>query len=112
MKKDFSIIFWLHLLFILIAWTSPLWFDWKLIVIGVIILALQYLIIGGCYLTFLEAGKDLDETFYHYHLSKTFPKLNKKKVKIFVRYILPILIIVIAYIIQNYLGYKPLINVE
>ncbi len=111
MKKDFGLVFLLHFLLIVIAWTSPLWVDWELLLVGIFLLSLQYLILGGCYLTFLEAGKDPDMTFYYYYLSKEYPNLNKKKVKAFVRYILPVLLFAIAYLIQEQLGWIPLINI-
>jgi hypothetical protein len=100
MKKDFGIIFWIHLLLIIAVWTSPFWVDWRIMLVVIVLLNLQFLILGGCYLTFLETGKDRDMTFYYYYLSKFFPHLNKKKTKIFIRYILPFLLLGIALIYQ------------
>lgn len=111
MKKDFGIIFWLHLILIIAAWTSPLWVDWQLILLGIVALSIQYVVIGGCYLTFKESGKDRDMTFYYYYLSKKYHRLNKRRVKIFIRYILPVLLLAIAYLIQEKLGLGTLINI-
>jgi hypothetical protein len=110
MKKDFGIIFWIHLVLVIAVWMSPLWADWKLISIGVILFSLQYLIMGGCYLTFLETGEYKDATFYYHYLSRVFPKLNKRQTKIFVTYILPVILLIIAYVIQTKFGWIPLIG--
>lgn len=101
MKKDFGLVFWLHLALIIIAWSSPLWLSWKLILVGVIALHVQWLLLDGCYLTQLETGKDGEGTFYHHYLSKLYPRLSKRGVMVAVRYVLPILILGIAFIIQT-----------
>ena len=101
MNKKFNLIFWVHLLLILFALSSPFWFGWKFILIGMILLNVQYLSFGGCYLTFLETGKDKHQTFYYHHLSKIFPTLNKKKTWIFVRFFLPVIIFLAAYLLQE-----------
>lgn len=107
MRKDFSFVFWLHLVLIITAWMSPFWADWRLILIGVILLSIQYLIIGGCYLTFLETGKDHKMTFYYYYLSKIFPTISKNKTHFFIRYCSPILILIVAYLLQVQFGWEP-----
>ena len=110
MKRDFGFVFWSHLILIILAWLSPLWIDWRLIFIGILLLSIQYTILGGCYLTFLETGKDKDMTFYFYHLSKFFPSLNKRKTKLFIRYVLPAILLVIAYVLQVFYGWTPLLK--
>lgn len=102
-------IFWLHLAFIVAAWLSPLLVDWKIILLGIGLLSLQYVLIGGCYLTFLETGKGQYDTFYYHHLSRYFPRLNKRQVWLFARFYLPLALVLIGYILQKWFGVSPIL---
>ncbi len=108
MKKDFGIIFYLHLFFIILAYSSPLWLDWRVITLGIIILQIQFIVFEGCILTQIEAGKDKDMTFGYYYLSKAFPSLNKIKTKFFIRYVISAVIFLTAFILQYYMHYQPI----
>ncbi len=78
------------------------------IVIGAIVLWLQYLVFGSCILTIKQFGKDdSDMTFWHYLLTKLGLNAEKRKVKIIVRYILPFVIVGIALIWQIGLSHDP-----
>jgi hypothetical protein len=101
MKKSFGAIFWVHLALIVVALSSPFWLSWKFIFLGIVLLQLQWVILDGCYLTQLEAGKDEDVTFWYLYLVKVFPKLNKRRVKVTVRYFIPILLLVVAFLLQK-----------
>ncbi len=101
-KKDFGIIFWIHLVLIVLAVFSPLYIDYKLIILVNVLLWLQYYILGNCFLTKKEFNtRDEDMTFWFYYLSKVFYSLDKKKTKFFVRVILPFLIMMIAIYLQT-----------
>jgi hypothetical protein len=102
-KKDFGLIFYIHLFLIFVSYTSFLWLDWKIILISVIFLQIYYLFRGGCDLTYIEFGKDEDTTFVWYYLKKIFPNLNQKSTKIIVRYTIPFIIIFLAYLKQKIL---------
>src|SRR3989344_3879518 len=93
-KKDFGALFWIHLLMVLLAYLSPLWFDWKIILVGAVLLQVYYYFRGGCDITFWELGRDEDTTFVWYYLQKIFPKLDKKKTKIFLDYYLSFILVV------------------
>jgi hypothetical protein len=100
----------IHFLLILIAILSPILFDWRLILVVIILLWLEYFILGSCFLTQKQFGKeDKDMTFWFYMLRKLKINTNKRKLKIFVRYILPIIIIFLAIISQELFKNKPLI---
>lgn len=111
MKKEFGLIFWIHLILIILSYSSFLYLDWKLIVLGIVLLQIYYIFRGGCDLTFREFGNDKDTTFVWYYLRKLFPNLNQHKTKIFVRYVFPILLIVISFYTQKILNYSPIINI-
>lgn len=105
------LIFWPHLFLIICSWLSPILFDWRWIVFGVAVLSLQFIFLGGCYLTILEGGKEKYETFYHLHLQKYFPVLKNKKKEIwlFIRMGLPIFLILMGYIVQEFFHTPPLL---
>lgn len=110
MKKDFGIVFWIHLFLIAIIWLSPLWADWKLILIGIIALHIYWAVFRGCHLTKIEAGDDIDNTFYYYYLSKHIANLDKRKTKFFVRYVIPLIILALAYFLQEFYQWPPFYN--
>lgn len=101
--------FFIHILLLIPAYFSPILFNWKLIVLGSLLLQIQYLILGGCVLTHLELGKDKNETFIWYYLQKLYPKLNPKITRYFIRFILPIFLISFAMVIQIYFKVGPLL---
>jgi hypothetical protein len=110
MKKDFGIYFWIHFLLLIPIYLSPVIFDWQIVILGAILLQIQYRVLGGCLLTHLEMGKDKDRTFIWYYLHKIFPKLNPKRVKFTIRVIFPILFSTTTIILQNQFNFKPLIS--
>src|ERR1035437_9417211 len=106
-NKEFGLLFWLHLLLIVLAYSSPLWLDWKAILGIIVALQIYYLIRGGCDITFLELGNDTNTTFIWYYLQKLFSKLDQRKTKLFVRVIIPIFIITVSVISQTAYNYQP-----
>jgi hypothetical protein len=110
MNKDFGFIFWIHLLLIVASYLSFLYIDWKIILIVLLLLQGYYLLRGGCDLTFLEFGDDTRVTFVWYYLRKVFPSLHQKKTKIFVRYFIPLLILGLAFVLQEVFGYKSVLS--
>jgi hypothetical protein len=111
MNKPFGVIFWVHIMICLIFATTPLWLDWKLVIVGFVLLHIQWFVLGGCFLTFLETGRDRDMSFEYYYLSKIWPGLNKKILKNISLYGTPTLIVVLALFFQIYLDLKPLIKI-
>lgn len=105
-----AVVFVVHLLLITLAWLSPLWVDWKLILFGVCLLSLQYVIVGGCLLTFIETGKDTYQTFYYHHLVKFFPTLNKRYVFYVVRYLVPLCLVLLGWLLQEQYGVIPWVS--
>lgn len=110
MKKEFGFWFWLHILILIPAYLSPILFDWWIIFIVAIILQIQYWLLGGCFLTHLELGKDKNETYLWYYLRKIFPNLSQKKMNITIRVIIPVVLIIISYILQNIFNLKPIFH--
>jgi len=104
-----NIYFWFHLILLLLAYASPWLFNWQLIVIGVVLLQIQYWVIDGCYLTKLEMGKDKNQTFVWYYLKQIFPKLSAVKTKFVIRFVIPVILVGLGYYLQEIMNLIPLI---
>lgn len=109
MKKEFGVWFWVHSILLIPAYLSPLLLDWRLIIIGVAVLHIQYKVFGGCILTHLEMGKDKNETFMWYYLSKIYPGLSPAATRVAIRVVVPIFMIVLAAIVQVHYQVGPIL---
>jgi len=108
MKNDFGLIFWIYLILILLVWTSPVLLSWKIIFLFIILYYFQLFVFGDCILTKRQfKTKKRSETFYSYYLEKLGLRINKEKLVFFLDYVLPWLLLVIAYVVQR-LGFGPL----
>lgn len=110
-KKDYGLIFWIHLIVNLVLYFSWILFSWWIILIGEIILQLQYQIFGGCVLTKAEFGKEKNDTScIGYYLEKwNLIKKNTPKTKVFIRDISPWIIFALSVLWQLILGIRPLV---
>ena len=110
MQKEFGFWFWIHVILLIFAYLSPFLFNWQLIVAGVIILQIQFWLIGGCAVTYLQMGRDKDQVFIWYYLQKIYPDLNPKLTKILIRVVVPCILVSIGYLMQVVLKINPIFN--
>lgn len=99
----------IHFILIVVVWSSPLLFDWKIILAGIVGYYLQIVILKGCILTKLQFGLEDDNTFYFYLLKFLGIELNKRRLKIFLDYILPFSLLFISILIQELYNFKPIL---
>jgi len=108
MKKVLPI---LHGVLLFGSLLSPLWADWKIIVVGYILYILQKLILKGCILSFAQFGSISGKPKYHftpYYLKKFFHlKTDEYTIIKYFDYVIAPLVPIIAILIQAYLGYMP-----
>jgi len=92
----------LHLILILLVFSSPAWLNWKLILLLWILNLFQIWIFGGCLLSQYQF-KRKNQGFYRYYIDKFFPKnrIKEKYLNFFLDYLIPIILVIIAFIIQN-----------
>ena len=113
MKKS-SFISLFHTILIILAWASPFYLDWKLILAVEIILSLQYIFFGGCTLTNMQFSKKAkaisNNTMYSYYLQKLGFKPNKIIIKFIARYIFPLLILLFSIVWQIILKHPIIIK--
>jgi hypothetical protein len=106
-KKPFGFIFWLHLVLNILAYISPFLFNWKLIVLGIILLQIQYFLIGGCYLSELELGKNRKESFFSFYFKKFGINFNEESLDFHTKYTVQFIILILALIWQIWLEHRP-----
>ncbi len=102
-----------HAILLIGSLLSPLWADWKIVLIGYIIYILQKLIFKGCLLSFAEfgvVGKRPKAHFTPYYLKKFF-NLNADNYLVmrYLDYLIAPLVPIISVIIQLIFHYRPLI---
>jgi len=105
----FGVIFWLHIGLEIIAFSSPFLFSWWLILIAIIILSVQYYVVGGCIMNKWQFGKTEDVTFLYPYCKLIGLSIELEKLKFFMRVILPVIILSIAVIWQIFMGNAPIL---
>jgi hypothetical protein len=109
-KKDFGPIFWVHTILQLLELSLFMLIDWQILLAILILLQIQYSVLGGCILAHMELGKDKNYTFTWYYLVKAFPTLNPKKTTFVIRVIIPVLLLALAIYLQVFAGYIPVLH--
>ena len=101
LKGEFGPIFWLHLLVIILVWTSPFWLPWPAILLFIIIYYFQIWLLGGCIFTQAQFKHvSHDHSFYYHYLRKLGLRPDKRKLHVFLNYIAPWIILMSAYLYQ------------
>lgn len=103
----FGIIFWLHLCLEIVAVFSPFLFSWWIILMFIVILSIQYYIIGGCIMNKWQFKKTEDVTFLYSYLRMAGIDVELKKLKFFMRVILPLIILSVAIVWQIFMAKTP-----
>ncbi len=98
-SKHTPLVVILHILIILLVYSSPFWLDWKIIMLGVVLNFIQLLIVGGCVLSIAQF-EDKQQTFHEWYLRKLGIKVNRRSFNFVLRYIVPFIILAIAILIQ------------
>ena len=92
----------IHFIVIALALSSPFFLSYKLIFALVILYEIQILILKGCILTKIQfKNEKKDYSYWVYMLEKMGFHPNYRNLKIFLDYILPLIILLIAYLYQT-----------
>ncbi|MFH1207626.1 MAG: hypothetical protein V1668_03395 [Patescibacteria group bacterium] len=109
-NSNYGLLFWFHLIIIIVSYISWLLFSWWLVIIGAVLLQIQHIIAKGCVLTRVQFGEEKNNlTFIAFCLETIGFKFNRSKVKIATRFISPLIVIVLALFLRVVLHVKPLI---
>lgn len=90
----------IHILLILACLTSPWFLDWRIVIIIGILFFLQWVVLGGCILTKWQFGTYKTTMWEHIFDFLKIP-VDKKHLRFFTGWILPLIIFLTAIIIQN-----------
>lgn len=102
MLKNLSII--IHFLLTIVAWTSWLWLSWKYIALVSLMHICMLETNNGCFLSHYQfKDKEKKNTkFYEWWFSKIGIKnYNRKKMDIFMRYYLPLILVLLGILFQD-----------
>ena len=109
-KQDYGLIFWTHTFLEILEILLFLLIDWQIILGILVLLQIQYMLLGGCVLARAEFGKGKSQTFNYYYLVKIFPNLSPKKTTLIFRYIIPLIVLVLAIYLQVFIEYIPVLD--
>jgi hypothetical protein len=105
--KPYGLIFWIHMFVNMTFIFSWVLFSWWIIIIGEILLQLQYKFLRGCILSKAEFKEDISCITYYLHRWGFTSDQNKGKN--FVRVWLPMIVIIISIVWQTVFDFKPLL---
>lgn len=100
-KNDFGLVFWAHLVVILLFISTPFWLGWQWILFLALLFVVQDKTAKNCVLTKAQfKGREdiLEEelSFYAYYFKKMGLKINAKKVKKYFAWVLLWAIVLLA----------------
>ena len=103
-QKDFGFIFFIHLIFVIAAWASPFFLNWKIILFFIALYYMQLLIFKDCILTLKQFdinSQDVNKySFYSFLFEKLGFRFSRRKVRILTRFIFPWIILLISILIS------------
>lgn len=106
------VIIGLHFVLVVLAYTAWVWLDYRIVILGSILHLLMLEVLKGCPLSFAQFSGDKSKRFYEWWLPmlgvQITPK-NRRAWRVFMQYILPVMIIVLALVLQEALHWKPFI---
>ncbi len=104
-----------HLLLVAASYTSWLWLDYQILAV----LAISHLVMleaaHGCPLSHVQFPDDKDKRFYEWWMMKLgikFTKFSRQRMRIFMQYVLPFILIALALLMQDVAGLKPIVSVR
>jgi len=102
------LLIFVHFLIVVLAYSSPFWLDWRLVVAGVALNWLQIAIFGGCVLSILQFKEN--RSFHVWYLKQLGFRINPIKLDNFLRRYMPFIVIAIALLVQLVWQIKPLVS--
>lgn len=110
-KDNWKLPFWVHFILLLLFLFSPFLFRWYVILLGGVLVGLQFLILDDCIFTRWEFGEKTKERpgFFEHYLAKGGMKITAKTGYLIVRYYFPLIILTLVIFWQFILGYEVLI---
>ena len=111
-KELFGFWFWMHIFIELILFSAFFLVSWWWVLIGVILLEVQFLIFGTCVLNkfqFKSDSEQRDLVFLYPYFKMIGWDVSLRKFQIFMKYIAPGGVLVLALLWQIVLGHLPVL---
>ena len=110
-----SLLYSLHILLYVIAYTSWLWVDFRIITLIAILHIVMLEVLRGCPLSHMQFPDDKEKRFYEWWLSKlgvnaTKTPKRRRDMRIFMQYGVPVIIVFLGALLQVVIGVNPLIR--
>ncbi len=108
-----TIVVAVHFVLIILAYSAWVWLDYRILAILAVAHLIMLEVLQGCPLSHAQFTDSKDKRFYEWWMEKVgvkFTKLRRRKVRIFMQYILPLIIIGLGIVAQVLLGVQPLIS--
>lgn len=102
-----GVLIFFHFLIVLLAYSSPIWLDWRWVAVGIILNWLQIAFFGGCVLSILQFKEN--RSFHVWYLKTLGLPVNEQKLDRFLRRYMPFIVVAIALLVQLAFSLKPLI---
>ncbi len=106
----FGSFFWLHLLLDVLFLLSPLFLSWKLILLGVVLLELQFFALNGCLINRWYFPNNEEAVFLYPYLRMLGVNISYRHSKILMRYVVPVIILLLAFFWQVVVGQEVLLG--
>lgn len=93
----------LHAILTLAAYTAWSWLDYRIVIVLAVLHFIILEILQGCPLSHMQFSGDKEQRFYEWWLAKlgvTMSSRCREKMRVFMRYGLPVLIIILAVMLQ------------
>lgn len=100
----------LHIALIVMAYSSFVWLDWRLVVLGVGLYYIQLLVFGWCVLSLAQFDRE-KISFHEWYMTKLGIKVNRKRLNFALTWIIPFVIVALAVITQIVLHITPVVRV-
>jgi hypothetical protein len=103
----------IHIALQILAFTSWLWLDYRLVAIVAGLHLLMLEILKGCPLSQFQFKTDSNKRFYEWELDQIGIKLTaraRRVLRLYMQYVLPLIIVVLAVLLQVVIGFRPIIS--
>lgn len=110
-QKLLAVLHWLIVIFI---YSAFIWADWRWFLVGIPIYWLQIIIFKACVISIAQYDNK-ETSFVGLNFNKllkllSFKELPMKKIRFFLDWILPIVFLALAYLLQSNFGIKPILQ--
>ena len=110
--SKFNLVFWIHLLVLILGWSGPFLIDWRVMVVAYMAVQVQFIFFKRCLMNKgHELEDDDDATFYSFLLELFGMKVPRKPIKLVVRNGLYIFLALLAFTWQYVLGHKVMFTI-